>query len=127
MQRFRNLLAIALVALWLPATLHCQLEAAGVDELFACEVDHCKSDAEPPRDTCDVVESSWIKLNAPSVLLAAPSFCRCIRCFLLQPPELPMDALPGINEAVQAPAELTHSWHFLARTAPPARAPSAAS
>ena len=121
------MLAFALMALWLPATLHCQFEAAGLDELFSCEGEHCKSDAEPPRDTCDVVESPWIKPGLNNIALAAPAFCACIRCFLLEPPELPMDALPGLNETLEAPAELTHTWHFLARAALPARAPSPAS
>jgi len=71
MQRLWKITSFLLLAIWLPATLHCDLEAAGFAESHhtdCCAVSHdCKTDA------CATVESSLIRETAPALHLVAPS------------------------------------------------------
>jgi hypothetical protein len=128
--RVRQLLSLVLVALWLPATLHCDLEAVGLDELFRCDVDH---HAPAPKDAhaadgCDVLENGWMKRASAPLAAATPIFFCCLVCFAGALPEPPLsDAASERIEAVTPPPELARIWQFLARAAPPPRAPSLAS
>jgi hypothetical protein len=120
----RRLIALAVLALWLPATLHCSLEAAGLDNLFRCADD----EHEGTTDTCDLVENGTIKPALNTAVLASPVFSPSLLSLLLPPSLLPL--LPpaaGVTETVAAPREIRRTWHFVARAAPPARAPSLAS
>ena len=129
-QPLRRILALALVALWLPATLHCDLEAAGLDELFHCTVDHHTSadhhaPADATRDACDIVEGAAVKLTAGTAVLLPPSRFACLLSFAVPLP--PLDSTPpdtGLSERVEPPPEVARTWHFTARAALPARAPS---
>jgi hypothetical protein len=126
----RRFIAVALLALWLPATLHCALEAAGLDELFRCAADHHSSGAhETPadatRDACDIIEGSAFKLAANSALLPPPVLCAHFFAFAVPPVALYLTPPPtGLGERILAPPEVARTWHFSARAALPARAPS---
>ena len=129
----RRFIAVALLALWLPATLHCDLEAAGLDELFHCTVDHHTSadhhaPADATRDACDIVEGAAVKLTAGTAVLLPPSRFACLLSFAVPLP--PLDSTPpdtGLSERVEPPPEVARTWHFIARAALPARAPSSLS
>lgn len=126
MVRLRHLAAWMLVALWLPATLHCDFEAVGLDTLFHCETDHHSQSDEPASDdSCDVVENGWFKLSATQVGLAAPLLSVCTLCFSSPLPADPLDS-PAIepSEELVAPAEVARTWQFVVRAALPARAPN---
>jgi len=127
----RRIVALLLISLWLPATLHCQLEAAGFATLFTCTEDHhdsTRSDHDQPnRDACDILEAATFKPAAnhtiaphrlPAVI--APIFVRLTPTLGQLPP------ISGVVDFVAPPAEISSTWHFTTRAALPARAPSLA-
>lgn len=126
MRRAFSIVACLLAVLWLPATLHCGLESAGLwlhehgeesGELGCVET--CSNAA------CAVVEDSAYKnptgiLNAP-----APMFALCVMHQVM----LRADAilLPEPQSGrTESPPELARTWQFTARTALPPGAPSIA-
>lgn len=114
-----------LVAVWLPATLHCDFGAVGFETLFHCESDHhsdsAKTDSE---DSCDLVENGWIKLSGAYVPLAAPSLSVAFLCASPPLPAGPPTSPPGaLSEDIVAPPEIARTWQFCVRAALPARAP----
>jgi hypothetical protein len=122
-----KLLSFLLIALWLPATLHCEFEAAGLSELFRCETDHHDPAAENPdaSDACDILENGWIKRASAPSLPGAPELFTCLHpfvCPLFEGPLNDRDESPV--DGLAAPPELACTWQFMARAAPPARAPS---
>ncbi len=127
MVRFGRVLLFALLAVWLPATLHCRLEAAGFFESHCAEEqagaagDDCKDDA------CPTVEQALYKDSSATLAVAAPAECHVPDCCaLLLAPELLLGE-PALSPVRHAPpSELTVRWHFIARAAPPARAPNRA-
>jgi len=129
-QRLRRILALALVALWLPATLHCALEAAGLDDFFHCVNDlHAPCDhsspADLPVDACNVIEDASFKPASDTAVLPPPSFCACLLCFVVPSPVLALSSPPsGLTARIEPPPEVARTWHFTARAAPPSRAPS---
>ena len=121
----RSIAVWMLVALWLPATLHCDFEAVGLDTLFSCESDH-HSGAENPvsEDLCDVVENGWIKPSGTQQPVAAPILSAGLLCLaaplldeLLAAPE------NECSDLVAAPIEIARTWQFVTRASLPARAP----
>ena len=133
MSRLRRIFALALAALWLPATLHCDLEAAGLDELFHCLVDHhSTTDLDGShahaRDACDVVEGTAFRLVSDTALVAPPALnalCACLLSFVPPAPALVLTPpLSGLSDRIEPPPEVARTWHFTARAALPSRAPS---
>ena len=127
MSRLARMLILTLVAAWLPVTLHCRLEAAGFYEADDCCVaeqpagtaDDCKDDA------CPTVEEALYKESAQSLKVAAPDLSHCFVCLALVPePAADETALSTASHA--PPPELEAAWQFIARAAPPARAPNRA-
>jgi hypothetical protein len=123
--RFRSVAAWLLVALWVPATLHCDFEAVGFETLFHCESDHHSAPAEPAsEDSCDLVENGWIKLSSPFVSLAAPLLSASLLCSSVPLPMRSTDVPPaGLSEDMVAPPEIARTWQFCVRAALPSRAP----
>lgn len=114
-----------LVALWLPATMHCQLEAAGMGESqhdSCCTGATADSGADCFGDACANIENSLIKDSAPELHLAAPvTVCpfggaALVRAARTEPILSPKRHAP--------PLALKVAWQFIERAAPPARAPS---
>ena len=125
-QSLRQLVALAVLALWLPATLHCALEAAGFAGVFSCADEHeTGAHDESPRDACDVIEGAAFKPAANTATLPLPALCACLLCFVAPPPAIDLTApVTGVSELVAAPPEVARTWHFVARAAPAPRAPS---
>lgn len=129
--RLRSLAVLLLCALWVPATLHCDLEAAGLDELFSCAADTSTPPAahnDTCEDACDVIEGGWVTRTSPVVAVTAPALDVILLGFVVLPSALvlavPADAL---TNTIVAPPECARTWQFAFRAAPPARAPSLAS
>ncbi len=126
MPALRRLIALAVLAVWLPATLHCALEAAGFEGVFSCADGHeTGAHDESPRDACDVVEGAAFKPAANTAALTPPVPCACLPCFVA--PLSAIDLTPpatGVSEFVAAPPEVARTWHFVARAAPSPRAPA---
>ncbi len=126
--RFRPLLALVLVALWLPATLHCEIEATGLLDAIAC----CESESHPDSaaadcstDSCEIAEGAFAA-PAATALGAAPVLCVLAEVFPNTPPDKAVAAPPlsGVIVAAAAPPEINRSWSFAARAAPLPGAPA---
>ncbi len=123
MSRLFPLVALLLLAVWLPATQHCALEAAGL--LTSTCADDCTNEANQP-DGCAAVEdglykpaSSLTKVGAPNFHLGARG--RCLACVEKQILFLHARAP---HMAVELPRDWVPTWQFVRRAAPPSRAPS---
>ena len=125
MIRFGRVLLFALLALWLPATLHCRLEAAGVFDSHCNEDQSAQAGEDCTDDVCPTVEDGLYKDSSATFAVAAPAECHIPACCALL---LDLDRLaaePALSPARHAPpSELTVRWQFITRAAPPARAPS---
>ncbi len=116
--------ALCLLALWLPATLHCDLEAAGVTHLLGCHDHRADAPAFGHGHHCHSIDGLSYRLDgaalkAPAPLadflfvLAHPDFQAA-----LEPPRVRIVAVDT------SPPELPRTWQFVVRAAPPARAPA---
>lgn len=125
MIRFGRVLLFALLALWLPATLHCRLEAAGVFDVHCSGEETAQTGEECADDVCPTVEQGLYKDSSATFAVAAPAECHVPDCCALL---LALDRLvvePALSPARHAPPpELSVTWQFVTRAAPPARAPS---
>ena len=123
-----RLIALLLLCLWLPCTMHCQAEALGWlgSESACCEQSHSQAPTTPDCadcSTCSSIESGGYSL-APKVV-----FVHALLALLV--PLLP-ELFAPLRESVpltlpapdSAPQFLRQSWSFDCRTAPAPRAPS---
>lgn len=124
MQRLIKIASFLLLAIWLPATLHCDLEAAGLTAPHQEEC--CATDNDCKADLCANIESSLIRETAPTLNLAAPVSCDHLFCLVtLLTVACDREATASLAIVTHAPPlEITAGWQFLTRAAPPSRAPS---
>ena len=134
MIQLRAIVALLLVAFWLPASSHALLEYAGlIHERHADHDDHeaeSSGSHEHDADNHDAADGKY----APSSTL--------VRVPLPDSIAMPMFFAPGLNWASElriepppaglappgtAPPQLSHGWQFSFRAALPVRAPSLAS
>jgi hypothetical protein len=120
-------MAWLLLALWVPATAHCQLESAF--DLFVC-CDHEDAvphqDADCQTDACASVESGAYRTETPPPLGLPPAFLLAFAVAeIAAEPLLPPPS--GFMATALSPPELPRGWQFSLRTALPVRAPSLAS
>ena len=119
--------AVLFLALWVPVTMHCDLEAIPLFKFLAC---CAHSDAAPHQDNdcnedaCSTVESGGYQIQTnpppahPPILTVVIGAASLNDLAPLQPTtwSLPVP-----------PPELPASWQFLIRAAPSVRAPGFAS
>jgi len=113
-----------LLALWLPATLHCDLEAAGVANILGCHDHRAAGPAFGIDDHCHSIEGVSYKLDFAFIKTQPPADAVLQ---ILADPGVSAAATPPrliTVESDAAPPELVRTWHFATRAAPPARAPS---
>lgn len=126
MSRLLKTIALLLLAVWLPATLHCSLEAVG----FELECHDAPADADVHgchADACDVVEGGSYAKSIIHLRVLPPALTEDIGALLLlmvRPvemagPEVRRDDSPEITG-------LQRTWSFDRRAALPARAPDRA-
>ncbi len=126
MNRFRRYACLLLLALWLSATMHCDLEAAGVftghsegaagcnETGAACAADGCKT----LEDSASNPSRKSIKAPAP-----APLVCACLLYLKLVVPVCDEEPVtPSV--AFARPLAWVPVWPFARRAAPSPRAPS---
>jgi hypothetical protein len=123
---FAKSAAVLLLALWVPATMHCSLEIMpGFSFLQWC----CGGDEAPgqdhdcSQDSCSAVESGFYKIeDNPTVTpgLALPLAFAAWDWVAEQPAESASHFAPVSS----VPPELPRFWQFSYRTALPPRAPS---
>ncbi|MFZ5496196.1 MAG: hypothetical protein ACOZE5_12790 [Verrucomicrobiota bacterium] len=126
--RLRPLIALLLTALWLPATLHCRLEAASFYEADECCADEQTANTSDCKDdACPTVEDALYKESSQDLKIAAPATCVCFVCLAPVTADETV-AEPALSPARHAPPpELGVTWQFVARAAPPVRAPALSS
>jgi hypothetical protein len=124
--QFPKYIAALLLALWLPVTMHCELERLpGFGFLQCCcgEVDGQMQTVDCEEDFCEAVESGFYKIEDNPAL--APELATLL---LPAPLDWMAQALsapaPHIQVPSAAPPELPRVWQFSFRTALPPRAPS---
>ena len=121
--------ALVLAVLWLPVSVHCQLEQLpGLEFLSCCSHEDTAphQDDDCAGDACAVVESGLYKIEERQASLSAPEFESSPGQAL--PSEM-VPISPGADNLVfsTVPPELSRTWQFSLRTALPVRAPSLAS
>jgi hypothetical protein len=118
--------ALLLLVLWVPVSMHCELEALGGLEFLSC-CSHTPSaphqDNDCQEDACSVVESGAFFLPQKEREVTPP-------VALLE--QMPLDLVepltasaPGLLAPTsETPLGLSRLWRFSERTALPPRAPS---
>src|SRR6185312_13386443 len=117
--RLLKLAALFLVALWLPATLHCQLEGLGLDALFACadqpaQTDHAAK-GSCSDDGCQTVEAGQVTLAKSRVDLPLLPALVCAHCLLILAPPTPAPEFFASHQDETLPLQRT--WQFARRAA----------
>ena len=126
MKWLKTVLPLALVAFWLPATLHCQLEELPGLQFLACCDHETKSphqDDDCRTDSCAMVEDGLYKTNESTGSVVS-SAVQLMEGFAFAPSTATQSAGRHILRATDIPAELPATWQFSQRTALPPRAPS---
>jgi hypothetical protein len=120
-----NILALALVALWLPATLRCEIETLPGLEFLGCATP-CNGADDKGCSDCANLETGLVKISndqikAPAPTELLPCQCEfCLRSEFLEPD--PDGNVP--RQQTGTSDERQRTWHFVRRAALPARAPS---
>ncbi len=125
MSRLLKVTALLLAALWLPATLHCQLEHLEFSPLFACadsgEAAHADDDA-CTDDACQTIESGQIIIAKSRLDLdLQPLLLICT--FQFAPEAFPAPAADFSLSRSDETLPRERPWQFERRAALPARAP----
>lgn len=127
MSRLLKMVALLLATLWLPATVHCQLENLGLDALFAC-ADSASEDghadgAPCTDDGCQTIESGQVLTGKARLDLVLPAAFGCVSAFCLFEIRTPEPAAEMIASCQDETLPLRRTWQFDRRAALPARAP----
>ena len=128
MKLFRLIVVWTLAAIWLPATSHCLLGAAGWLPEFCCESEHQHDGDQQPRDehnecdVCTAIESGDYNFSkSVDYDFNLDAAIAWEHVFRLATPAL---AEQGIPLSSRAPPGLVKRWAFVIRAAIPGRAPS---
>ena len=120
------MLALTLALAWAPLMSHCSLETLPGLKFLRCASEAHQSPGAPVHcDTtsCCPVESG--SYQAPSHQPLVPVFALALLSFdLLSDPEPSAPPQVTLGLLTAAPPELSSTWQFALRTAPPSRAPS---
>ena len=123
MKLWSKLLASVLLALWLPATLHCDLEAAGID--FLTHEDHASSPCGDAciDDACHSIEGSTFTKELATLKVLPPDALGAVVLLFSPPLKVEKPSPPRPREGSSVWLVLHRTWSFVLRTALPARAP----
>jgi hypothetical protein len=113
--------------MWLVATQHCGLEAAGVwDAVTGSEHAACCAADGCGHDGCDLVERESIPTTNFSLKVPAPQLFDCVHFLCMQAiqPVIVTEPSAEFAEGVERPLGWVPAWHFTRRAAQPPRAPS---
>ena len=122
MHRLKTIVAVALLALWMPATSLCLAENAGL----VVDNDHCGDSPSSQASPCCVMASAAYKLddNGPVVTPWSGDSMSLFRDTVEVHRPLVV-CLEG--NGCESPPELQSSWQFCVRAAANPRAPSSVS
>lgn len=124
----RRISVLMLLAVWLTATQHCAMEAAGIWGGAHGETNHasCASGGPCTNDGCHVVERGSITASQSSVKVPVPDL-QALTCQLfvqLVVPSTIAERPAEYSEGMERTIGWVPTWHFERRAAPSPRAPS---
>ncbi len=127
MSRVTRIVALVLLAIWLPVTMHCRLESAGLiksHDKCSCPLGTA-TESDCRDDLCSTVENDLFN-DAPAALtLSAPQVCDCTLLLTAFAVSYSKDPEPILCHARHyPPPELAVGWQFLSRAALLPGAPS---
>lgn len=117
MPRLLKIASLLLLAAWLPATLHCQIEAAG---LHTDADECCPHAADGCADTiCPSVEENLIKDTNPLAVPTAPEQDQApFQTVTAERGQSETAVIARLSGDHPPPLELTAGWQFARRAAP---------
>jgi hypothetical protein len=129
MQRIPMVVALFMAMLWLPATQHCGLEAAGILAAHCEQAEGaggCGPDQHCAGDGCETVEGGGYKLSGGTPKLSAPLLAVCVCLVFLDVAEPALESTVDVffRSYGERPLDWVPSWQFVRRAASPPRAPS---
>ncbi len=120
---------LLVLAVWLPSTMHCSLEAAGIDLGDCCSAHESSDDSHPERaephgpcPTCSLLESGAFFLPALPDAIKPPWTPISWRSAAAPPP--PSALSLAASPAAAGPLRLPPAWLFMERAAALPRPPS---
>ncbi len=127
MRRLLPFIACLLAVLWLPATLHCGLETAGLllhEHGIESADTGCATACE--NDSCTLVEEGAFKNATGVTKVSAPVLALCVtQLVLISAASAAVEPLSSVSpDTTDSPPELARTWQFIARTALLPGAPS---
>jgi len=127
MRRLLPFIACLLAVLWLPATLHCGLETAGLllhEHGIESADTGCATACE--NDSCALVEDGAFKNATGATKVSSPVLALCVtRLVLISSASEADELLSSVSpDTTDSPPELARTWQFIARTALLPGAPS---
>ncbi len=124
--RLLKITALLLAILWLPATVHCQLETLGLGALFACAGDDGAAHADGKGcsdDGCQTIESGQVAVSKPRIDVSSLALFAFACHFCLFEVAAPDVASEFVASRQDETLPLRRTWQFDRRAALPARAP----
>jgi hypothetical protein len=120
----KAVVAMVLLVVWMPATMCCALERAGVPFFDKCCSDETGDGAPQPPCTdksCCLLEAGRYTAQITPPVAVMPLDVALVPWALVDAPQRPVPASDFSN---LAPPDLPVTWQFSFRTALPPRAPS---
>lgn len=124
MKHTSRLVALLLLALWLPAMLHCELEAADVHILTHDDHHGAQGPGAGSSDPHHVLKEGAVAASAPSLKILPPTDTLALVLVALAVDRVRSDEFVLSPDRHPPPPELAVGWHFVRRAAPSPRAPS---
>lgn len=131
--RLFSVLVLVVLTLWSAASVHCELEAAGLTNLVTLDNELnddgcCDPSEDCSRDACGLVENAdyaqpLADLKAPPPSLSIELCLACLHASLAERPAL--STPPPAFTTDRHPPIWLPDRHNVRRAAPPARAPTA--
>src|SRR5215218_6663576 len=115
MRHFQRLFVWVMVALWLPATLHCAIDRSGLFESkpICCGDEIDRAAESNCAERCDPLSDGVQKLTVGVMKAPAPVLATCFAIFLAIRPAV--ISVPSISPTDrEAPPEIGRTWQFVA-------------
>ena len=127
MFNYRRILAIALLVLWGPVTLHCGMEVDGMfgsAPILAAKAANPHAPVAPDTDPdgCGAIETGRFESLLVWLTVPAPDETGCVVWLELSEPDLSVVPLPSSESSARC-IEWVPRWAFHRRAAHPPRAP----
>jgi hypothetical protein len=119
MRRLFPFIACLLAVLWLPATVHCGLETAGL-LLHEHGIESADTGCATvcAADNCAAIEGGEFANSSVLLQVTAPTFFVCALHLIASRVQTDVIEMPVVSpDKTDSPIELARTWQFTARTA----------